>query len=126
MRYVVALCLALVLNATANLLAKVAARGFSAAGTGAGAAGLLLQLRSLGTSGWFWAALVCFGLNFAAYLYALQRLPISLAYPVMVSCGYAIIVAVASMQMGERLVPVQWAGVGLMLAGVWLISLPKA
>ena len=40
----------------------------------------------------------------------------------MVTCGYVIIVVIAGWKMGERLVPVQWAGVVLILVGVWLVS----
>ena len=66
--------------------------------------------------------LICFGLNLVAYQYALQKMQISIAYPIMVTCGYVIIVVVAGMKMGERLVPVQWVGVGLILVGVWLVG----
>ncbi len=65
--------------------------------------------------------LVCFGLNLVAYQFALQRLPISMAYPIMVTGGYAIIVVVAGL-MGERMVPAQWVGVALILLGVGLVS----
>lgn len=112
-RYIVALVAALVLNATANLLIKVSANAGSVLAGGG--------IRSLATNWLFVVGLVCFGLNLVAYQFALQKLPISVAYPIMVTCGYAIIVVVASM-MGERLVPVQWVGVALILLGASLMS----
>ncbi len=120
MRYFAALTAALVLNATANLLIKASA--VQPAATGASAAGPLGTARALATNIPFLLGLICFGLNLVAYQYALQKLQISIAYPIMVTCGYVIIVVVAGARMGERLEAVQWAGVGLILVGVWLVS----
>jgi len=120
MKYAVALIAALVLNATANLLIKAAAKGIEETG-GLLSGGVLPAARLVATNWLFLVGVVCFGLNLLAYLYSLQRLDISLAYPIMVSGGYAIIVVVARF-MGERLAPVQWVGIGLMLVGVWLVG----
>jgi multidrug transporter EmrE-like cation transporter len=120
MRYFLALVAALILNATANLLIKASAVQ-PAADSGA-SAGLLPAVRGLATNIPFLIGLLCFGLNLVAYQYALQKLQISIAYPIMVTCGYVIIVVIAGWKMGERLVPVQWAGVILILIGVWLVS----
>ncbi len=120
MRYVAALVAALVLNATANLLIKAAARSMESSG-GLLAGGLVPAARLVATNWLFILGVICFMLNLLAYLYSLQRMDISLAYPIMVSCGYAIIVVVARF-MGERLAAVQWVGVSLMLAGVWLVG----
>jgi small multidrug resistance pump len=121
MKYFVALIAALILNATANLLIKASAAP-PAADVAAPAGGAIAAVLRLATNIPFLIGLLCFGLNLVAYQYALQRLQISIAYPIMVTCGYVIIVAVAGWKMGERLVPVQWAGVVLILVGVWLVS----
>ena len=120
MRYVAALVAALVLNATANLLIKAAARSMESSG-GLLAGGLVPAARLVATNWLLILGVICFMLNLLAYLYSLQRMDISLAYPIMVSCGYAIIVVVARF-MGERLAAVQWVGVSLMLVGVWLVG----
>jgi multidrug transporter EmrE-like cation transporter len=119
-RYVAALIAALVLNATANLLIKAAARSIEDSG-GLLSGGVVAAARLVATNWLFIVGVICFGLNLLAYLYSLQRLDISLAYPIMVSCGYAIIVVVARF-MGERLAAAQWVGIGLMLVGVWLVG----
>ena len=54
------------------------------------------------------------------------HLPLSLAYPMMVSLGYVIILAVSSFVLpdqfpGERMSTARYAGAGLMLAGLWLL-----
>jgi small multidrug resistance pump len=121
MKYFAALIAALILNATANLLIKASAMN-SPQGAGAMAGGVVAAIRGLLTNVPFIVGLICFGLNLVAYQYALQKLQISIAYPIMVTCGYVIIVIVAGMKMGERMVAVQWAGVALILLGVWLVS----
>jgi multidrug transporter EmrE-like cation transporter len=45
-----------------------------------------------------------------------------MAYPIMVSAGFAIIVIVAGLYLHERLNFLQWAGVVLILTGVWLVA----
>jgi small multidrug resistance pump len=121
-RHIVALVAALVLNATANLLIKASAMG--PAGGGVLAGGPAGVIKAIATNWLFVVGLICFGLNLVAYQYALQKLQISIAYPIMVTCGYVIIVLVASTstRMHERLVPMQWAGVVLILVGVILVS----
>jgi multidrug transporter EmrE-like cation transporter len=107
---------ALVLNAAANLLVKYAALRHPGAAAGAG--GALQTYLSLP----FLAGLCCFGLNLMSYTQALKKLPISMAYPLMVSIGYLIILVVSWFLFGERLAPVKFAGAGLMLVGLWLLT----
>lgn len=124
MKYAVALVVALLLNAAANLMIKFGMRGMDLELAGAGlldggAVGLVrLLLRH-------WIVLLglfCFALNVVFYAYALQRLPISTAYPIMTVCGFAIIVTVAGLVLGERLSLGQWVGVLAILAGVFLVA----
>ena len=110
---------ALVLNAGANLLLKYAALQ---AATGAGAAraglgGLVQTYLSVP----FLAGLACFALNVIIYTQALKRLPISLAYPLMVSLGYLIILVVSWFLFQERLSMIRYLGAGLMLVGLWFM-----
>jgi len=119
--YLIALTAALLLNATANLLMKFGMKKIDEAGglTSQGAAHAALSIL---TSPLLIVGMICFGLNLLAYMYALQKLPISVAYPVMVSTGFAIIVVVAGRMLGERLSAIQWAGVAAILLGVWLVA----
>ena len=52
----------------------------------------------------------------------MQKLPISVAYPIMFTCGFAIIVTVAGVILRERLTPLQWVGVAAILLGVFLVA----
>lgn len=126
MKYVIALCAALVLNAAANLMMKVGSARVAESGGffRDGAAGAVQRLL---TSPILLAGIICFALNAFLYMFALQSrtLKISLAYPVMVGGGYAIIAvaAYALPMLRERLTAGQWLGVGLVLAGVITIAL---
>lgn len=108
---------ALVLNAAANLLVKYSALRHPGA-TGAGAPVALQTYLTVP----FAAGLICFGLNLLSYTQALKKLPLSLAYPIMVSLGYLIILVFSWFLFGEKLAPIRYAGAGLMLIGLWLLA----
>ena len=112
------LIIALVLNAAANLLIKYAASGRG--DTAVEAVGLQAIIQTY-LSVPFILGIACFGLNLLFYAQALKKLPISLAYPLMVSLGYLLILGVSWFIFGERLAPMRYVGAGLMLVGLWLL-----
>ena len=123
-KYGIALGVALVLNACANLMIRFGMRAMDLELAGAGLmdgglAGLLrLLLRH-------WIVLVgicCFAANVVFYAYALQKLQISVAYPIMVTGGFGIIVVVAGIMLHERLSLLKWVGVGAILLGVVMVA----
>lgn len=125
MRYILALLIALVLNACANLLMKVGMKSVEAAGglfrDGAGAA-----FKTVLSSTPLLVGLTCFALNAVFYMYALQSksLKISIAYPIMVGGGFALIAVIARLHpaLAERLTVGQVLGVGMVLIGIMLIA----
>lgn len=125
MKYVVALSAALVLNAVANLCMKMGMKTV-AEGGGMLAGGPVGAVKAILTSPVLLAGLICFGSNAFLYMYALQSrtLKISLAYPLMVGGGYAIIALVAALapNLRERLSAGQWLGVALILTGVVVVA----
>ena len=123
MKHVVALVTALLLNAAANLMMKAGMTRVEAAG-GLLREGLPAGVRTVLLSPILMVGLVCFALNACFYMFALQSpmLKISLAYPVMVGGGYAIIAVVAYFALGDRMTVGQWIGVLLILAGVFVIA----
>jgi multidrug transporter EmrE-like cation transporter len=124
LKYAVALTLALLLNAAANLMIRFGMRAIDIELGGAGMleSGLLGLLRLLLRHWVLLAGMACFALNVVFYAFALQKLPISVAYPIMVTCGFAIIVVVAGSALNERLSTLQWVGVGAILFGVLLVA----
>ena len=123
-KYFIALVVALLLNASANLMIKFGMRGVAADLAGAGIMdGGVMGLIQLMLRNWILlVGLGCFAANLVFYSYALQKMPISVAYPIMVTCGFAIIVVVAGVMLQERLTVMQWVGVVAILVGVTLVA----
>jgi len=113
---------AVILNATANLLLKFASRDLNL-GEGLLAQGWPNAVKTLILCPKFTAGLILFALNVVLYFYALGRFKVSLAYPIMVGAGFAIIVTVAAFSgLNERLSALQWFGVAMILCGVVAVS----
>jgi multidrug transporter EmrE-like cation transporter len=110
---------ALVLNAAANILMKYSALRTREAPAGAG----MLEKLAARLHPAFVVGLILFAMNVFAYQAALRapRMKLSIAYPVMVSGGYMIILAVSWLLFHERLGLMQYAGVGLILGGIWMV-----
>ena len=118
-----ALTIALVLNAAANLLMKAGMTKIQDSG-GLMRDGPVQAVINVLTNPTLIIGLTCFGLNAGFYMFALQSrtLKISVAYPLMVGGGYAIIATMGYLWLGERLTPVQIGGVVLILIGVIVVA----
>ncbi len=124
MKYAIALVVALVLNAAANLMIRFGMKAMDAQLDGAGIldGGVPGLIRLLLQNWILLVGLTCFALNVVFYAYALQKLPISMAYPIMVTGGFVIIVTVAGLILKERLSMIQWVGVAAIFIGVTLVA----
>lgn len=124
MKYILALLVALVLNACANLLMKIGMKPVADAG-GLFRDGPAAAVKTILTSGPLIIGLACFVLNAVFYMYALQSkaLKISVAYPIMVGGGFALIAVAARFHpaLAERLTWEQVAGVALIFLGILLV-----
>ena len=118
-----ALVIALVLNAAANLMMKVGMTRIESGG-GLFKNGFVAAVTSILMTPVLLVGLACFALNAAFYMFALQSktLQISLAYPLMVGGGYAIIATVGYFGLGDHLNVAQKIGVALILGGVVLVA----
>ena len=115
-----ALILALVLNASANLMLKFHARYMKPEDLQFSG---VHSLWGLFVRNWLlWLGLFCFATNVLFYRFALGKIRISLAYPIMVGGGFVIIAVIAWRYLAEALSLTQWAGVGLILAGIVLVA----
>lgn len=111
---------AALLVTVSELLLKKGADSVSASGSEPswlGFAGLL--------SGWVWLAIACYIASFWFWMKALCRLPLSVAYSV-ANLEHALIPLGAWWFLGERVGGMRWAGIGLVLVGVWIIVKPLA
>lgn len=125
MKYMFALAMALCLNAAANLLMKMGMKVVQESG-GIMQNGLVAATKTVLSSSALVCGLICFGVNAVFYMYALQSpaLKISIAYPIMVGGGFAIIAIIARYHpaLSERLTSGQMIGVGLILVGIVLVA----
>ncbi len=114
---IAALVFALCANATANVLIRLGMKDLtlSLARPADTLRGILLNPPVMG-------GIVLFALNVLAYAYALSRLRLSVAYPVMTSLGLVIVMVLSWVLMGERITPLQLVGTGLILVGVVLVA----
>lgn len=65
--------------------------------------------------------MVCYAVSLVVWIMALSRVPVSLAYP-MLSIGYVINAVIAWMWFGEALTAAKIGGIGLIIAGVYLVA----
>lgn len=112
----IALCVALVLNAAANILLKTGASAVR------GEPSFQLVQQAV-FNPYLLGGVVLFALNILCYVFALSRLPLSLAYPAMVIGGLLIVTTVAVLLFGESLTTIQAGGLALVVLGVILLYL---
>lgn len=108
------------LNAAAQLFLKAATRfsGVLVANSGRVswlAAAHLLRAPPL------WGGLCCYGVSVFLWLGALSRAPVSVAYPLL-SIGYIVNAFAAAALFGEALTGSKLAGIGLIIAGVVVLT----
>ncbi|MDQ6626828.1 MAG: SMR family transporter [Pseudomonadota bacterium] len=82
---------------------------------------LLHTIGQVASQGPILAGLACYVLSVGVWIVALSRVEVSLAYP-MLSLGYVVNAVAAWWLFGEMLGPMRWTGIGLILAGVFVMS----
>jgi multidrug transporter EmrE-like cation transporter len=115
MTYIV-FVLAIILNAVANILMKVGALKPKEA------ANVSDVFFNMVTNPAIIAGIACFALGLAAYNYVLIKTDLSVAYPIMTSVGYVIVVLASWLFLKETITPIQTAGLALIVAGVWMVA----
>lgn len=93
-----------------------AAQLFLKAGTNATPVGfgLALEPRIL-------AGIGCYAVSLVVWILALAKTPVSVAYP-MVSLGFALNALLAWWLLGEAVTPMRMSGIGVIIAGVFLVA----
>ncbi len=112
-----ALVFALVANATANVLIRWGMKDMQLS-----LADPVQTLRGILLNGRVMAGIVLFAMNVLAYAFALSKLRLSVAYPVMTSVGLVIVMVLSFAMLGEKITGIQLVGTGLILAGVVLVA----
>ncbi len=110
------LCMALCLNAIANILIKIGAGKIQEGNT------LLDMVRNVLTIPELVGGVVLFALNVILYMLALTKLPLTIGYPVMTIGGLFVISLFSVCYLQETLTPLQMVGLGCMTIGVLFVS----
>lgn len=113
----VALIFALLANASANVLIRWGMKDLELS-----LAQPVETLKSILLNGRVMSGIVLFAMNVLAYAYALSKIRLSVAYPVMTSLGLIIVLLLSWQLMGERITPVQVGGMVLIIGGVVLVA----
>ncbi|MFC1481845.1 DMT family transporter [Candidatus Neomarinimicrobiota bacterium] len=73
------------------------------------------------TSPWFIGSLACFGITVIIFAKALDYLPVSTVYPVLVGLGFISLALAGSIFLNEHLIFIQIVGLGTILLGIILV-----
>ncbi len=73
-------------------------------------------------SPWFLAGLSVYGINLVLFTKALEKLPLSQAYPVFAGLGFGLITVASQYFFGERFTFHQGVGLGLIFCGIVMMS----
>ena len=115
---IIVLCAAIVLNAAANILIKM---GMKDAPDLQSVPVKTYALYFIGNI-YVLSGIFSFGLALLTYSYVLSKVNLSVAYPIMTSVGFIIVVLFSVLYLSERLIPLQILGIVLIIAGVWLVA----
>jgi drug/metabolite transporter (DMT)-like permease len=90
------------------------------------AARLAADAISVGAVRLFLVAMAIYGIATIAWIFVLRYVPLSNAYPLM-AMSFILVPLGSRIVFGETLAPLYWAGVALLVAGVFLIgrSIPQ-
>jgi len=108
--------MAIVFNASANILIKIGMRRIPEQSERSHIVMAALSQPA------FWGGICLFGLALVAYSVVLSRLNLSIAYPIMVSLGLIIVVLVSYFLLKEPITVIQILGFVLIIAGVWMVA----
>ena len=122
MIYAVSLAVSLVFSAAASLLIKAGARAIEAQHQAGAGLSTLAMIKAGLCSPWILGAIACGVVHLATYFFALRKLPLSIAYPILASVGFGIVVFGAAVWFSEKLTGWQIIGVGIILLGVWVVA----
>ena len=99
------LAAALVCNAVANIFIKLGSEQFSN-----GLRVLFQHPWQMFSNGYFFAGLLFFALALVLYAQVLAKMNLSIAYPIMTSLGFVIVVGFSVLALKEQLFWWQWLG----------------
>jgi small multidrug resistance pump len=74
---------------------------------------------------YLFGGIVAYGISTILYVLILGKLNLSLAYPVVIGLTILFTTLASSLLLGEKVLTVQWLGIGLMISGISAIAFGK-
>lgn len=115
--YWFALIVAIFANIFSNVAFKRAMEGASFESGGS-------LLRTVGHQPWIWLGLGTAVILLGAYLFAIKRIPLSVAYPSVTGIAMVGIAVSGVVFLGETFPPIKWAALAAVIGGVYVLSQP--
>ncbi|MCB1308729.1 MAG: EamA family transporter [Leptospiraceae bacterium] len=115
------LVIALIFNATANILMKLGARRLESAEQIAGES-LVSKVMAMALNPYLIVGVILFASNVLFYIIALKKIKLSVAYPIMSSGGVLVITAFSLIYLREQLHSMQVVGIVFIAAGIALLT----
>lgn len=116
---VIFLILAIVFNAGANILMKAGVMADPVKLSD----GIIPFVLSYVTNLKLMSGIACFGIALVFYTKALEKFNLSIAYPMMTSCGLIIVTLWSLLVFHERLSAFQFGGLFMIIGGIWLLNI---
>lgn len=117
MQTAILVILSIAANALANVFLKIGADRLPVLNMASGASYLKVF-----TSPWILLGALLFITNFPIYNMLLQRMKLSVAFPLVTTCAFAGAIIVSAVFLKEKLILPQYLGLGLLVISLWLIS----
>ena len=112
----VVLSLAIILNAVANILMKVAMLKQEKT------TDVITMITQALSNPILFLGIISFGLGLAGYCYILTKINLSIAYPLMTSLGFLIVILASWLFLGENISKLQLVGFLCIIAGLWMVA----
>jgi multidrug transporter EmrE-like cation transporter len=110
------LSLAIILNALANILMKVAMLKQEKT------TDIITMVNQSLTNPVLFLGIISFGLALVAYCFVLAKINLSIAYPLMTSLGFLIVILASWLFLDETITKIQIVGFTCIIAGVWMVA----
>lgn len=112
------LILTILSNALANVFIKFGTQKLPALS----ASNLVHNLGKILGNGWIMLGALLFVTNFPLYNLLLQRMKLSVAFPLITSSAFAVVVVISVFVFHEGLRAPQYAGLSLLIVALWLLA----
>ena len=118
MQTTIILVITILTNAFANVFLKLGTAKLPALE----ASNLIQNLGKIVTNGWIMLGALLFVTNFPLYNLILQRMKLSIAFPLITSSAFAVALIVSFFVFHESLRAPHYVGLGLLVIAIWLLA----